>query len=103
MPPPRHHFSTAAKVHPSFLPRLHETSAAPPRFRRNATIGAAGAVLLYAAVSATRAVNERREEVAESQRRDMERQREQQLLMDQYGDRESLEALEKAISHYGKK
>ncbi|OIW31714.1 hypothetical protein CONLIGDRAFT_641499 [Coniochaeta ligniaria NRRL 30616] len=96
---PSKHFSTSARVHPSYLPYMHTSKAAkgakwiPP------------AVALAAAgygVSAYRQAQMERHLAAAEQDAAAERRRRQAaaVLDDAYGDRSSLEGLERAMRVY---
>jgi len=96
-------FSTAEKVYPSYLPHLHQTKRMPFKwFKPLAALLTAGvAFRLYATNDGPRD-RSRLAEAAADQRYDAERQR-QNALMDEYGARDSLEELEKAVAFYQKR
>ncbi|KAM4066994.1 hypothetical protein HRG_001004 [Hirsutella rhossiliensis] len=94
-------FSTSARVHPSFLPHLRNSRRMPYRwFVSVAAISGAA----YAAKGWLDRAGARRSQDAERAERDAaERQRRNDALMDVYGDRSNLEALEQAVKFYEKK
>ncbi|KFH42833.1 hypothetical protein ACRE_064280 [Hapsidospora chrysogenum ATCC 11550] len=97
-------FSTAAKVHPSYLPEMHVRYArrrVPSRW-----FASVAAVMVAGYGIQTWAVRARDRRIAEAQAaesHDAERRRQQEALLEQYGGRDSLEALEKAVQFYERK
>ncbi|KXX78508.1 N-acetylglucosaminyl-phosphatidylinositol biosynthetic protein [Madurella mycetomatis] len=90
--------STSARVHPSYLPYLHNAS-------RNGVKGVKWVPPLVGAITAGYAVATYREAQAEThlaqmQQAEVERRRKDAALADAYGDRSSLEELEKAMKVY---
>ncbi|KAJ3495781.1 hypothetical protein NLG97_g3143 [Lecanicillium saksenae] len=97
-------FSTSARVHPNVLPHLRTTPRRSP-MRWVPTIVGLSVVGIGAKVYID-SVREKRERMLEARyQEDRERQRRNDMLLDVYGDRESLEGLEKAVQFYesGKK
>ncbi|XWW96003.1 hypothetical protein V2A60_003973 [Cordyceps javanica] len=97
-------FSTSTRVHPNILPHLHTTPRRSPMRWTPTIVGLS--IVGYGAKLYIDSVREQRERVLEARyQEDRERQRRNDLLLDVYGDRESLEGLEKAIQFYenGKK
>ncbi|RKU39995.1 hypothetical protein DL546_001712 [Coniochaeta pulveracea] len=95
---PKNHFSTSARVHPSYLPYLQPQSSLGRSARAVKWIPPALALAYGAsyAVSTYQQMN-RASAAAESQ---AEAARRQLLLDDAYGDRSSLEGLERAMRFY---
>ncbi|KJZ73272.1 hypothetical protein HIM_07276 [Hirsutella minnesotensis 3608] len=94
-------FSTSARVHPSFLPHLRNSRRRPFRW---AISGVALTVAAYASKRWLDSSSERHAEHAErAEREAADLQRRNDALLDVYGDRSSLEALEQAVQFYEKK
>ncbi|PWI69300.1 hypothetical protein PCL_00947 [Purpureocillium lilacinum] len=94
-------FSTSARVHPSFLPHLRHSRHMPFRWLKPIlAVSIVGlAVKTYADVAGRR----RDARLLAAERDAAEQQRRNNALMDVYGDRSSLEALEKAVEFYEKR
>ncbi|KAI5462912.1 hypothetical protein BGZ63DRAFT_176745 [Mariannaea sp. PMI_226] len=98
---PRQSFSTAARIHPNIVPHL--------RPRRKMPFGwmkPVGVVLVvgYGVKTYLDMAQKRRQAQLEYIEREQAAMRQQnELLMDMYGDRSSLESLEKAIEFYEKR
>ncbi|KAK4228586.1 hypothetical protein QBC38DRAFT_361562 [Podospora fimiseda] len=98
---PSRPFSTAARVYPPYLPYLSTAATRPSPVTRNikwlpplAGVVAAG----YAAVSYRGAQIDK--QMAAAEQADLERRRKNLQLADAYGDRSSLEELERAMRVY---
>ncbi|KAI9899527.1 hypothetical protein N3K66_005988 [Trichothecium roseum] len=91
-------FSTAAKVHPAYLQRLNRQSGRMP-FR---WLKPLVAVLAVGYGVRTYTIMRRERFTVDDQRLEAESRRNEALL-DQYGDRDSLESLEKAVQFYEKR
>ncbi|KAJ2980822.1 hypothetical protein NQ176_g2410 [Zarea fungicola] len=97
-------FSTSARVHPSVLLHLSNTPRRSPMRWVPTIVGLS--IVGYGAKIYIDGAREKREQVLEARyREEAERRRRNDMLLDVYGDRESLEGLEKAIKFYesGKK
>lgn len=94
-------FSSSAKVHPSFLPHLRQSRRAPFRWLRAALLLSTSAVLVSFYVDSVRARESM--DITAAERSFAESQHRNNALLDAYGDRSSLEELEKAIQFYEQK
>ncbi|KAK4663260.1 hypothetical protein QC763_607010 [Podospora pseudopauciseta] len=96
--------STSARVHPPYLPHLYTAATKPSPLARGIkwVPPLAGALAAgYVAVSTYRtsaAAAQQRQ--AEAEQADLERRRQNAALADAYGDRSSLEELERAMRVY---
>ncbi|KAK4097237.1 hypothetical protein N658DRAFT_500621 [Parathielavia hyrcaniae] len=89
--------TTSARVHPPFLPYLHNASRSKSKGLKWIPPLAAVVTAGYAASS----YHQARETAAQQQAdADAERRRHEALMADAYGDRDSLEALERAVAAY---
>ncbi|KAK4109071.1 hypothetical protein N656DRAFT_771246 [Canariomyces notabilis] len=96
--PPSRPLSTSARVHPSYLPYLHNAS-------RNGMKSIKWVPPLVAVVGAGYGIASYREaqgsqRLAAAEQAEAERRRRNAALADAYGDRSSLEELERAIKVY---
>lgn len=98
---PRKSFSTAARIHPNIVPHLQ-----PPRRMRIGWIKPVAAVLVvgygvktYLGMSYER----RRAQLEYMDRENAAMKARNEALMNMYGDRSSIEELEKAIEFYEKR
>lgn len=93
-------FSTSARVHPSFLPHLRRSGRMPFRWLKPlAALSVAGfAAKTYVDGDGAHAASRQ-----QAERDDAELRRRNDALMDVYGDRSSLDALEKAVEYYEKR
>ncbi|QYT05292.1 hypothetical protein H0G86_012186 [Trichoderma simmonsii] len=93
-------FSTAARVHPPFLPHLRPSPRRAPirRWLKTAAVVTAVGYASKTYFDATRA--QRRENALALEHDSAERQR---MMENLYGGRESLEDLEKGVAEYGRR
>ncbi|KAL7936431.1 hypothetical protein V8C35DRAFT_277854 [Trichoderma chlorosporum] len=93
-------FSTAARVHPPFLPHLRPSPRRAPirRWLKTAVVITAVGYASKTYFDASRA--QRRADAQRLEHDSVERQR---LMDNLYGGRESLEDLEKGLAEYGKR
>ncbi|KAI9158845.1 hypothetical protein HJFPF1_06844 [Paramyrothecium foliicola] len=93
-------FSTAARVHPTPLPNFGQPRRMSSRWLMTITaLTAAG----YGAKVVVDRASERRRAHLQSIEDEAALQRRNEMLLDEYGDRSDLEALEKAVQFYEKK
>ncbi|PHH76007.1 hypothetical protein CDD82_4192 [Ophiocordyceps australis] len=103
MNPPRvpRTFSTSARVHPSFMPRLSLLASNRLRW---IPVAVASSMFATGTVYAASSYRQHRiEQDAEREAQEAQRRRQHESLMDVYGDRSSLEELERAVKYYEKK
>ncbi|KAF4467434.1 hypothetical protein FALBO_5687 [Fusarium albosuccineum] len=99
---PRQSFSTAARIHPNIVPHLQPKRRMP--FGRWVKPVAAVAVVGYGAKTYLEMAQTRRIAQIEAMERENAAFRERnETLMNMYGDRSSLNELEKAIEFYEKR
>ncbi|UKZ83114.1 hypothetical protein TrVFT333_010917 [Trichoderma virens FT-333] len=93
-------FSTAARVHPPFLPHLRPSPRRAPirRWLKTAVVITAVGYASKSYIDTTRA--QRRATALALEHDSLERQR---IMDNMYGGRESLEDLEKGLAEYGKR
>jgi hypothetical protein len=99
---PRQAFSTAARIHPNIVPHLHPQK----RMSFGKLIKPIAAVVAvgYGAKLSLEMVTKRRIAQMEATERENVAYRERnEALMNMYGDRSSLDELEKAIQYYEKR
>ncbi|AEO66457.1 be624aa3-118b-4570-bdf8-cbaf52623467 [Thermothielavioides terrestris] len=94
--------STSARVHPSFLPYLHNASRSKARGLKWIPPLAAAVTAGYAATTYLAGGEAEQQQLQQQQRQvEAEQQRRREAAMaDAYGDRDSLEALERAVRVY---
>ncbi|KAH6970793.1 hypothetical protein BGZ61DRAFT_360978 [Ilyonectria robusta] len=98
---PRQPFSTAARIHPNIVPHLR-----PQRRMRPGWVKSVAAVVVVGYGVKTyldMAQNRRRAQMEYMEREAATRKQRNEMLMDMYGDRSSLDELEKAIEFYEKR
>ncbi|KAJ6445505.1 fructose-bisphosphate aldolase [Purpureocillium lavendulum] len=94
-------FSTSARVHPSFLPHLRHSRHMSFRWLKPIIAVSVAGFAVKAYVDA--AGRRRAAQMLAAERDAAERLRRDNALLDVYGDRSSLEALEKAVEFYEKR
>ncbi|KAK7429279.1 hypothetical protein QQZ08_004089 [Neonectria magnoliae] len=103
MQTPRQPFSTAARIHPNIVPHLPHLN--PQRMPRGWIKPVAAVVVVaYGAKTYLDMANNRR--IAQNEymeRESASRKQRNEILMEMYGDRSSLNELEKAIEFYEKR
>ncbi|EXV01126.1 hypothetical protein X797_005699 [Metarhizium robertsii] len=94
-------FSTSARVHPSILPHLRQSRRPPFRWLKAALVLCGAGYIANVYIGRVR---ERRiADIVAAETKAAELQRRNNALLDVYGDRSSLEELEKAVQFYEKK
>lgn len=94
-------FSTAARIHPNIVPLLRPRPKMPLGWAKPV---AAAVVVGYGVKSYLDVANNRRTAHAEAMEREAaDLKKRNEMLLNMYGDRSSLEELEKAIEYYEKR
>ncbi|KAH7160081.1 hypothetical protein B0J13DRAFT_120597 [Dactylonectria estremocensis] len=100
---PRQAFSTAARIHPNIVPHLRPRRRMPSISRWIKPVAAVAVVGYGVKTYLDMAQNRRRAQVEYMEREAATRKQRNEVLMDMYGDRSSLDELEKAIEFYEKR